>query len=281
MSFLFVLLATLSQGKPLWGNDGHKLTAYIAQELLDSAVEKRCQEILGEEYLSSVATWADQVKHETAYKWSSGLHFINTPDWACNYNETRDWGCAEHSKSALPCNVAGAVQNYSERLLTETGTQQQEALKFLIHYVGDIHQPLHVAFASDLGGNTQKGTYEPLNATSTLHGIWDYEMIDEAMLKYDSYWLDWAPVLLDEITAGDIDKWSKCSDIDAPLCPAEWGSTTAKAACDWAYVDMKGNYIQNGFSVGEDYYQRNIPVVKEFLQMGGVRLAAVLNYLLS
>ena len=73
------------------------------------------------------------------------LHYIDTPDWACDYVKSRD--CANSM-----C-VAGAITNYTNRLLSSTVdyTARNEALRFLTHFVGDIHQPLHVAFSGDEG----------------------------------------------------------------------------------------------------------------------------------
>jgi S1/P1 Nuclease len=70
-----------------------------------------------------------------------------------------------------PNNVClyAAILNYTQRITTQTGTQQNEALKFLTHFLGDIHQPLHVSFASDLGGNTLTGTF--LGESGNLHHV--------------------------------------------------------------------------------------------------------------
>jgi len=269
---LFFLIACVT-GRPLWGSDGHKITAFIAQELLTDAANAKCQSILGETYLSSVATWADQIKHEQQWKWSGALHFINTPDWACNFDFERD--CDDSI-----C-VAGAVSNYTKILQSTSADAElkQEALKFLIHFVGDIHQPLHVAFDSDEGGNTEKGLYEPLNNTGTLHGIWDYDIIQQAEENFDSYWVNYARYLLKNIDEKDADIWAKCATGTDPVCPNEWGNQTAPLACIYSYVDTDGSVIKNGFSLGMDYYNRSLPIVEMQLQRGGVRLAAVLNYL--
>lgn len=113
------------------------------------------------ETLESVSTWADQIKSDPAYKWSSALHFINTPDWQCAFTPTTD--CAGDR-----C-LYGAILNYTARSTDKTGEQQYEALKFLDHFLGDIHQPLHVAFQSNLGGNTIKGTF--LGESGNLHHV--------------------------------------------------------------------------------------------------------------
>jgi len=245
----------------------------LRQELLTDAANAKCQSILGTEYLSSVATWADEVKHEAAWKWSGKLHYINTPDWACNFNYMRDCSDAE-------C-VAGAITNYTSILAGGKADTNltQEALKFLIHFAGDIHQPLHVAFDSDEGGNTEKGLYIPLNNTGTLHGIWDYDIIQQKEQEFDNNWINYARYLLKNIDENDANVWAKCKTQQDPSCPNEWGNETAPLACKYSYVDVDGSIIKTGFSLGNDYYNRSLPIVEEQLQRGGVRLAATLNHL--
>lgn len=110
---------------------------------------------------------------QTAWKWTSPLHFVDTPDWACVYDHVRRaralcdgfFDSADVPRrpprnrcQATDCAndfcVVGAISNYSYRITTQTGEQQLQALKFLDHFCGDIHQPLHVSFLSNLGGNT-------------------------------------------------------------------------------------------------------------------------------
>ena len=108
-----------------------------------STASSQTSSILNGQSLADVANWADQVKSNPAYSWSYGYHFVDTPDWACNFDYSRD--CADDS-----C-VVGAIANYTKRLQSYTGSEQEVALKFVIHFVGDVHQPLHCGFTSDKG----------------------------------------------------------------------------------------------------------------------------------
>jgi hypothetical protein len=83
-----------------------------------------------------VANWADQVRSQPDYKWSAPLHFIDTPDWECAYTPATD--CVDSK-----C-VAGAIGNYSKRVVSMDGDTADEAAKFITHFCGDIHQPLQL-----------------------------------------------------------------------------------------------------------------------------------------
>mmetsp|Transcript_5217 Transcript_5217/g.9047 ORF Transcript_5217/g.9047 Transcript_5217/m.9047 type:complete len:390 (+) Transcript_5217:163-1332(+) len=149
-----------------WGCDGHKITAAIADKLLSASARRQVGEILVDQpssSLSDTACWADEVKERAAYRWSETLHFVDTPDGMCNYSYERD--CKEGR-----CAV-GAIHNYTHRLLETEGDQRVEALKFLVHYVGDIHQPLHVAFTSDRGGNLQIIAWDSKNESLPIQRV--------------------------------------------------------------------------------------------------------------
>ncbi|CAF1066030.1 unnamed protein product [Rotaria sordida] len=114
--------------------------------------------------LTAVAIWADDILYPDTnsfgypnWQWSRPLHYINTPAWACNYDSSRD--CINGV-----C-IEGALKNYSKRAIDANldDVQHQEALMFLVHYVADIHQPLHVGFQEDNGGNRVRGKCSFLN----------------------------------------------------------------------------------------------------------------------
>lgn len=160
--FALVLL-TVFHSTCGWGRDGHSLVADIAQSLLtnESAAFVRLHlpaEINGS--MSNVSTWADNILYENTepnylnWRWSSPLHYVNTKDWSCVYDRQNDCNWT----STQGC-VDGAIQNYTTRLANSQldSTQLEEALKFVIHFISDVHQPLHGGFQSDLGGNTIYG----------------------------------------------------------------------------------------------------------------------------
>lgn len=144
-----------------WGSVGHGLVARLAQSQLTPIENNWIQEFIpaglnGD--LSRIASWPDLILYANSnpvsysrWQWSRPLHYINTPDWNCTYLASRD--CVRDQ-----C-IEGALKNYSFRLVDDSSdySDQQEALFFLVHFLGDVHQPLHCGFSGDLGGNSVKG----------------------------------------------------------------------------------------------------------------------------
>jgi hypothetical protein len=143
-----------------WGAVGHSIVAQLAQSQLNEQASTWVRSLVPWFWngnLSMMASWADNILYPDTnphgypnWQWSRPLHYINTPDWVCGYQADRD--CVNET-----C-IAGAIRNYTRRSQTELDeVQQQDALYFLVHYVGDIHQPLHTGFTSDLGANLIRG----------------------------------------------------------------------------------------------------------------------------
>eukprot|EP00897_Mesotaenium_endlicherianum_P002093 jgi/Mesen1/1911/ME000143S00961 len=144
-----------------------------AKPLLSKEASEAVKELLppsAHDLLPRVCAWADEIKRHQGYGWTAPLHFIDTPDFLCAYNYSRD--CYYHR---VPNNcAAAAINNYTQQLQAFSSQRDDkwlsllrgrgggssasynltEALMFLSHFVGDIHQPLHVGFTGDLGGNT-------------------------------------------------------------------------------------------------------------------------------
>ncbi|ESQ28443.1 hypothetical protein EUTSA_v10018954mg [Eutrema salsugineum] len=259
-----------------WGIEGHTIVCKIAQARLDETAAKAVKELLPESAegdLSSLCDWADRVKFR--YHWSSPLHYINTPD-ACSYQYNRD--CKDEDGVKGRC-VAGAIYNYTTQLLTyntAASSQSQynltEALLFLSHFMGDIHQPLHVGFASDKGGNTIEVHWYRRKAN--LHHIWDSNIIETAEEDlYNSEVEGMVDAINRNITtewADQVQRWEICTKKTA--CPDIYASEGIQAACDWAY---KG--VTEGDTLEDEYFYSRLPIVYQRLAQGGVRLAATLN----
>jgi len=208
------------------------------------------------------------------------LHFINTPAWDCHYHRDRD--CFSEQMEPMMC-VDAAVQNYTGRLNdTSIGTDQQaEALKFLVHFIGDIHQPLHCGFGIDRGGNLILGYF--LTRQSNLHSIWDTAMIVKRIT--DDFGGDqdaFQQYLLGKIQgdwADEVKQWLTCAS-SAPFdaCSQQWGEEGVANSCKYSYVYADGTTrIDEGFLLEEDYYARNMPVIEKLLAKAGVRMSHVLN----
>jgi hypothetical protein len=143
-----------------WSKEGHILTCRIAQNLLEAGPAHVVENLLPDYVkgdLSALCVWPDQIRHWYKYRWTSHLHYIDTPDQACSYEYSRD--CHDQHGLKDMC-VDGAIQNFTSQLqhygegTSDRRYNMTEALLFLSHFMGDIHQPMHVGFTSDEGGNT-------------------------------------------------------------------------------------------------------------------------------
>ncbi|KAL7091001.1 hypothetical protein ACP275_12G077900 [Erythranthe tilingii] len=256
-----------------WGIEGHLITCRLAQTRLSKSAANAVSELLpayADNDLASLCSWPDRVKFR--YHWSSPLHYIDTPDNLCTYQYNRD--CKDEDGVQDRC-VAGAINNYTNQLLTYGTTASQynltEALLFLSHFIGDIHQPLHVGFTSDRGGNTIDVHW--YTRKSVLHHVWDDNIIETAEERfYDSNVDELINALDKNITtvwANQAKAWAACSNT---ACPDIYASEGIKAACEWAY---KG--VDEGSVLEDEYFVSRNPVVNMRLAQGGVRLAATLN----
>jgi hypothetical protein len=198
------------------------------------------------------------------------LHYINTPDWQCKFIAEKD--CADHF-----C-VSAAIANYSQRLSNSalSPAQRTEAFKFVVHFVGDIHQPLHAGFASDLGGNTIKGNFLGKNDLN-LHWIWDQSIIQNRMDSdfngSEEAFLEYLLGRVNGDLAGQVKQWSNYSENDE----IEWADSSAKDACVYAYSDQNAVHIRDGFNLGMEYYKFALPQIEKYLIQAGVRLSALLG----
>ncbi|GLJ16573.1 hypothetical protein SUGI_0283770 [Cryptomeria japonica] len=254
-----------------WGKEGHEAVCKIAQDLLSKSAADAVQQLLPGD-LSSLCSWADEVKFK--YPWSRPLHFINTPDSRCNYDYSRDCHSEEGEKDVC---VAGAINNYTSQLTTYDTSDVKynltEALLFLSHFMGDIHQPLHVGYTGDKGGNTISVHW--YRRKTNLHHVWDSSLIETAIKDY--YDSDLALMIqgiqtnISDTWSKDVPKWEKCST-NKLACPNPYASESIGLACEWAYSN-----VTEGSTLGDDYFLSRLPIVEEQLAKGGVRLAATLN----
>ncbi|XP_027360221.1 endonuclease 2-like [Abrus precatorius] len=269
-----MLLFPNSQG---WGDDGHSIVCKIAQGRLSDEAGVAVKKLLpksAENDLAAKCSWADHVRH--VFPWSSALHFANTPDSACTYKDNRD--CVDQKTGAEGRCIVAAITNYTNQLLeygseTKSRYNLTQALMFLSHFMGDIHQPLHCGFTSDKGGNTI--TVHWYRRKQNLHHIWDDTIIETQVERFhDNDMGDFVDALQKNITrvwADEVEEWENCGRKDLP-CPATYASESTVDACKWAYKDAP-----EGSVLEDDYFLSRYPIVNLRLAQGGVRLAATLN----
>ena len=263
-----------------WGPVGHSLVARLAQSELTSSTKQWLNHYIpwdSSNDLSRVASWPDAILYPDSnpfnfnqWQWSRELHFVNIPPWNCQYLPSRD--CVNDR-----C-IEGALKNYSQRLI-DPGLdyiQQQQALFFLVHFLGDIHQPLHSGFKNDFGGNAVKGFF--LNGTNltNLHSSWDVEIIAARIDRYFqsnvNLYYDYLKVLMDTLVINET-----YNDYRS------WIMEDVGYVCGQVYLDdqqIRLNVSVN-FTLGENYFRRNWPVVDHRLAQGGRRLANLLNRLVE
>ncbi|KAL7130117.1 hypothetical protein ABFS83_13G112200 [Erythranthe nasuta] len=276
---LFLCVCVYEPCVQAWSKEGHSMTCKIAQDLLGPEAKHAVQMLLPENVngdLSALSVWPDQVRHWYKYRWTGPLHFIDTPDQACNFNYQRD--CHDPHGVKGMC-VAGAIQNFTNQLshyrhgTSDRRYNMTEALLFLAHFMGDIHQPLHVGFTSDEGGNTIDLRW--FKHKSNLHHVWDREIILTAAADYygkdiDLLQEDIKGNFTDGIWSGDLASWRECSDIFS--CVNKYAAESINMACKWGYKDVK-----SGDTLSDDYFNSRLPIVMKRIAQGGVRLAMILN----
>ena len=132
-----------------WGEDGHRLVGIAAEELLCSAAAQEIAQLSGNESLGDIGQWADEIRAQPRWDHAAPWHFVNIPD---NGNPRRPPDSAEG-------NVIVAIERFTRTLRSTSATTEERAiaLRFLVHFVADLHQPVHVGRASDRGGNLIDG----------------------------------------------------------------------------------------------------------------------------
>ncbi|MDB5129794.1 S1/P1 nuclease [Mucilaginibacter sp.] len=240
-----------------WGFKGHQAVATIAENHLTPQAKAAVKDLLGSQSLSDVATWADEVRNEPAFKSTAGWHFVDLP-LGLSFEEF-----SKEVKAQGEDNVYGAMQK-ARIVLTHpqsTKAQKIEALKFLVHFVGDAHQPMHVSRKEDKGGNTIQVRFD--NNGTNLHSLWDSKLIDHQGLSVIEMSKQY-----DKASPTEIKQWQA----DQPM---QWLWESYQITTKlYAEVEKNSN-------IDEDYYKTYIGIIEQRIDQGGIRLAGVLNDIYS
>lgn len=284
---VFILFCFANQVSS-WGGDGHR----IITELALRQMSLRAKAFLathfgtGNDGPVKASTWADTVEAELAYPGSAAYHFCNTPYRKCGeFKIERDCG----NGAGRVCIVTALVDAISNSLDTD-GQTRTDALKFIIHLIGDIHQPLHVGFRSDAGGVRIK-LGKPTG--TDLHAIWDSWLISKhiSTLRPNS-WKKFVD-LLDESSSGGAaaslssDRPSSEVLLDREAITEYIASiateTATEVTCVHGYTDSKGDYIR-GMDTAlneKEFYESKMNIVKQQLTRGSRRLVEIIEALAS
>jgi hypothetical protein len=245
-----VLLPGLCWG---WGRDGHRIIATVAENHLNETTKIMIQSLIGNNPLYSVASWADDIRNER--RDTAPWHYVNIP-FGSTYNASQD---CPPPRSCVVEKIA-----YFVKVLIDNKTSRErraEALKWVVHLVGDIHQPMHAAKEA-AGGNGIHVSF--LNGDRcghydcNLHGVWDTSMILHAGLKPNEY----ADRLL------RLAKTDSLAGQDGGT-PEQWANESVRLA--------QAAWVQDGANLDEQYYRKEITVVDRQMALAGLRLARLLN----
>jgi hypothetical protein len=242
-----------------FGADGHRIVAALAQRQLAPAVVDQVSRLLAGEAdpsLVGIATWADQVRDLEAWRSTAPWHYVNFPRGHCRYR----------ARARCPggdC-VVGAIERQAA-ILADPGQSvaaRRQALKFVVHFVADVHQPLHAGYADDRGGNTYQVFY--LGQGGNLHALWDGGILRAAGLA----WPDHVERLAQRPTPPAVGEWS-------PQAAGQWAEQSCRL------IDQAAVYPPRPGRLPRDYLPRQLPVVEAQLVLAAARLAALLNAVLG
>lgn len=243
-----------------WGPKGHDVVAAIAEKHLSEETKAILNEILDGHSIVYYSSWMDSIQ--------------NSPEWESKYSHTKTWHYANVDKGETyqtmkkneKGDVVTALTTITEKLKTfypdNLYAIEADAIKMIIHMVGDMHCPMHAGRLSDLGGNRMKVRWFGRN--TNLHSTWDSKMIDSARTWSYSEWCEHLDILDPEHVqmywSGSFEEW--------------FVETVGMAAQVYEYVENLGEENPN---LSYQFVYDFSPMLEDRLVVGGIRLAYVLN----
>lgn len=177
--FLIIFLLGLSFSLSAYDLVGHRIVAEIAYQNLSATARLQLDKLLGKHGIVYAASWADEIRSDSNYKYSYQWHYQNLSDSMA----TADFEKLFNNPSSEGEHLFYALEKMETRLRKDKS--DLEALKFLIHFVGDLHQPMHMGRLADLGGN--KLEYNWFGKKTNLHSLWDGSLIENNKMSYTEY----------------------------------------------------------------------------------------------
>jgi hypothetical protein len=246
--FLFFMKSS-SDEAVFWGKNGHRATGKIAEKHLTRKAKRSIDKILKGQSLAFVATYADEIKSDKKYNKYYSWHYINM-DLDQTYEQAE-----KNPKGDLVTGINTCIEILNDK--NSSDDEKNFHLKMLVHFMGDLHQPMHIGRKEDKGGNSIQ--VEWFGKGSNLHRVWDTNMIDDWEMSYIEL-------------ADNADDLSKTQ-----IETIEKGTLI-----DWVNeVHIVTNEVYNSVEKGENlrykYSYNHFGTVRTQLQKGGIRLAKVLN----
>lgn len=236
-----------------WGLLGHRIVGEIADSRLNKKTHLEIKKILGHESLAIASNWADFIKSDPSYNYLGTWHYANFAD-QLDYQALKS---AMNSDTTV--NIYNRIKFLAKELKNKDLLRSKKVmyLRLLVHFVGDIHQPMHMGRKEDSGGNAIKLSW--FNKPANLHNIWDEHLIEYQQLSYTEY-----ARAINYATPAQIKKWQN-DDISV-----------------WAYESYTLSRKIYAAVKPEDklsfrYNFENIDTLNQRLLKGGIRLAGLLN----
>jgi len=254
--FIILCFTVLSCSKSFaldWGKKGHRTTGAIAEQYLTKKTKRAIDKLLDGQSLALVSTFADDIKSDNTYRSYGPWHYVNVP-----FDKT--YNTHPHSEKG---DLIQGIDTCIKILKSKESSKKEKAfhLKLLVHFIGDLHQPLHTGIADDKGGNDFQVQW--FNEGTNLHSIWDTKMIESYGMSYT------------ELTK-EMPKLSK----------SKYKTIASGTHRDWmegSRTLVKELYKQNkkGDKLSYRYMYDHFETLKQQLQKGGIRLAFILNNILG
>ena len=276
MKTLLLALSLTSLNAFAWGPTGHRVVGAVAERYLEPAIAVKIQKILEGQTLSRVSNWSDEIKSEPeTYSHTYNWHYTDWKDEDHQHDETNSSG-----------KLMTAIKEQMAILKDEKSTLESKnfALKFIVHLVGDLHQPLHVGNGLDQGGNKCRVTFH--KKEMNLHQLWDEAMIDFTNLSYSEL----ANYVSQGRTKEEYQSWKKGTPLDwaleskvlrGKIYPADVNPSekplTLKQYCRSDIVVASEDMPKLSY----EYSYKFVPVVEKRLYQAGLRLATMLNQALK
>ncbi|MDR0779813.1 MAG: S1/P1 nuclease [Pseudomonadales bacterium] len=282
IAVLLLCLSALPASSALaWGQRGHRIIGHLAERHLSAASQAAVRTLLDGDDLATASTWADTMRNATDNpefwnRYASTWHYVNLPKGVNHYaaaphdNDTGDALQALAAFSAILRDApvpAGPVRKglefYFGDLRRDPRAVKAFALRFMIHILGDLQQPLHCGYAEDRGGNRVPLTW--FGHPTNLHTVWDSLLVENAQLSDTAY----ANRLERRIAQTPLSDLRQMEQGD----PQQW-LNDARALLDRLYARHSQNPALNGA-----YAAEFTPAMELQLERGGLRTATVLNRL--
>ncbi|WP_142125642.1 S1/P1 nuclease [Pseudoxanthomonas sp. 3HH-4] len=249
-------LALLPMPAHAWGPLGHRLVALLAWDELAPDTRRQVEALLQGEpdpTLAGVASWADDLRENDPVlgRKTARWHFVNLGEHDCVYVQSRDCpggNCVVDAIRAQTAILADTRRTRAERV---------QALKFVVHFVGDVHQPLHAGYAHDKGGNDVQVNWN--GRGTNLHTLWDSRMLVSTGRSEADYLRHLRALPKPSVGA-----------ITLPPPSSAWAEQSCRVATQPDFYPRRAKLEQR-------YVDRHLPVAERQLRAGGAALAAVLN----